>query len=363
MSKNLMNVSNNNNRSGNYPLFLGDDLGFSDTINVTYPEIEEMYLSQRAQYWTESEVTLSQDRLDLAEAPDSEKDVMVLNLLAQWLLDATASRGILETFSPFISNTELHEWLSIQSMFEVIHARTYSHIIRNCFVDSNAVLEKGKSDVMVQYRTGIIGKVFNDTYEIGVRWSQGDIVDEGVVRKQILKNMAVLYGLEAISFMASFACTFALAETGRYQGIGKLVSLICADELLHAEGDRKVFDAMFNKEGYRKEYVEIKDEIGAIFTSIVEQELKWSEYVFSEGRKVLGLNESLLKDYVYHIAKPVFDYLGLDWEYPVVSQNPLPFVDKYIDRNLVQGANQEIQNISYLIGNVDSDGVDEEFDF
>jgi len=363
MSKNLFNVGNNNNISGRYPLFLGNDLGFADTVNVTYPEIEEMYLTQRAQYWTETEVTLSQDRLDLAEAPTSEKDVMVLNLLAQWLLDSTASRGIMETFSPFISNTELDEWLSTQAWFERIHYRTYGHIARNCFVDSNAVLERGKRDIQVQYRTGIIGKVFNETYQMGLKYSAGEVQDLGEVRKQLLKNMAVLYGLEAISFMASFACTFALAETGRYQGIGKLVSLICADEVVHAEGDRKVFDAMFNKEGYKVEYEQIKDELQAIFDTIVNQELKWAEYVFSEGRKVLGLNEALLQEYVYYIAKPVFDYMGLEWYYPVVTNNPLPFMDKYVDRNLVQGANQEIQNISYLIGNVDSDGVDDEFDF
>lgn len=363
MSKDLMNVSNNNNQKGSYPLFLGEDLGFSDTINVTYPELEDMYLKQRAQYWTETEVTLSQDRLDLAEAPDSEKDVMVLNLLAQWLLDSTASRGIIETFGPFISNNELHEWLSIQSMFEVIHARTYSHIIRNCFVDGNTVLERGKNDVIVQYRTGVIGKVFNETHRLGSDYSRGVVVDESVLRKQLLKNMAVLYGLEAISFMASFACTFALAETGRYQGIGKLVSLICNDEVIHAEGDRKVFDAMFTKEGYKQEYADVKEEIQAIFDTIVQQELKWSEYVFSDGRKVLGLNAELLKEYVCYISKPVFDCMGLDWSYPIVNNNPLSFVDKYIDRNLVQGANQEIQNISYLIGNVDSDGVDDEFDF
>lgn len=363
MAKNFMNVGNNNNLKGHYPLFLGDDLGFSDTVNVTYPAIEEMYLDQRARFWTESEVPLSNDRMDLAEAPKSEKDVMILNLMAQWLLDSTASRGIIETFGPFVSNTECYEWLSTQSFFEHIHARTYSDIFRNCFVDGNAALEEAKRNVMVQYRTGIIGKVFNETALMGAKYTFGEDIPKDVLRKQILKNMAVLYGLEAISFMASFTCTFALCETGRYQGIGKRVSLICADEILHAEGDRRIFDTMFKYEGYDKEYDQIRDEVQVLFDTIVEQELKWAEYVFSDGRKALGLNTDLLKEYVYHISKPVFDYMQLEWNHPVVKDNPLTYMDKYVDRNLVQGANQEIENINYMVGNVDTSGVDDEYDF
>ncbi|AHX01142.1 putative ribonucleoside reductase beta chain [Nitrincola phage 1M3-16] len=160
MTKSIMNVNNNNNLRGHYPVFLGEDLGFADTVNVTYPEIERMYLDQRAQYWVETEFSLDQDRKDLAVAPDSEKDVMILNLLAQHLLDSVASRGIIETFGPFITNTEVQNLLTWQSMMEGIHAISYSHIFRNCFTDGNQILERGKHNVMVQYRTGIIGEIF-----------------------------------------------------------------------------------------------------------------------------------------------------------------------------------------------------------
>ena len=53
MSRNILNVANdNNNKASGYPLFLGDDLGFGDTINVTYPQVEEAFEELRSMRWT-----------------------------------------------------------------------------------------------------------------------------------------------------------------------------------------------------------------------------------------------------------------------------------------------------------------------
>lgn len=365
MTKQIINIHNDNNRKGKYPAFLGEDLGFADTINITYPEIHEMHLLQRSKFWTEQETSLTQDRLDLLGMPPEQRDVMLLNLLAQWLLDSTAARSIMATFEPFISNNEVYNLLNTQSYFEGIHAAQYSEIIKNCFTHSNDALEKAKSDVMVAYRSKVIGDVFQETYEMGIEYKEGRLTDVSLIKKQLLKNMAVLYGLEAISFMASFACTFALTQTGKCQGIDKSVSLICADEGLHFLGDKLLFEVMLNKEeGYKQVYGECRKELQEVFDAIVEQEYKWSEYIFSEGRKVLGLNEEALKSYVNYIAKPCFDYLGLKWTHgDVPKSNPLPYMSQYTDPDSVQTAPQELEVNNYRIAQVDNDLTDAVFDF
>ena len=45
-------------------------------------------------------------------------------------------------------------------------------------------------------------------------------------REAIALAFVALFALEAIAFMSSFAVTFAITETGAFQGIGQQVTLI-----------------------------------------------------------------------------------------------------------------------------------------
>lgn len=362
---NVLNLNNTAYEEG-YRTFLGDDLGFNDTIHVTYPDIQEMYLLQRSQFWTEKEIDLSRDRADLMSAPKEERDVMLLNLMTQWALDSTASRSIIQIFGRFATCTEVQDLLMVQSFMEGIHARQYSEIIRVCYNNPTQAMQEAADNASVVYRTEIIGKVFNELNRVGAKYDAGeyDLTDEhqlNEIRVALLKGLAVLYGLEAVSFIASFACTFALTRGGKYQGIDKSVGLIAADERLHAEGDRLLFKHLKAEIG-NEVFNACKPEMQKIFDAIVSQEFAWAEYIFSEGRSVLGLNTDVLKRYVCHVAKPCFDYLGLQWGYDVVEKNPLPYMDKYFDRGLVQVAPQELELNNYRVASVDS-FVEDELDF
>lgn len=364
--KNVANVNNDGNLKGYYPLVLGDDLGFADTTAVTYPEIEEWYQDQLSQFWRPEEFSLAQDKSDLRECPVSERDIMIKNLMAQWLLDSVASRSILETLGPFVSNTELQSALTAQTMFEDIHARSYSLIARQTFADPNKVIEDAKRDHAINYRSEIIGKQFNEINKLGSQYNLGREMDKDHMGRTVLKTFVALLGLEAISFMASFACTFALTETGRFQGISNIVTAIIKDEKLHAKLDVMILNRLLNTEGYRQ-YLnepETKQEIADILNAVVQQELRWSEYVFEEGRRVLGLNEVLLKEYVYYLSAPVFDWLGVEWNHQRVTTNPLPYMSKYEEPDMIQSAAQEIELTNYRIADMESDvSDDDEFDF
>lgn len=360
----VLNLSNENYKTGKYPLFLGEALGLNDEINITYPEIDKIKRFHQSMYWLPEEFSFEQDRKDLLEAPDSEKDVMILNLLAQWALDSLASRSIVELFGPLVSNTEVHGWFLVQSFFEDIHAATYSKIIRNAMTNPEAVIERGVKNLEVFKRTEIIGNVFNDMKKITGRYMQGIEMEEEYVKYNILRSIFALYGLEQISFMSSFASTFALVETGRYQGIGKAVGSICNDESVHAEGDRIVFKCLLREPSYKEIFEKNKEEFTHILDEIVAQEHRWSEYIFSEGRRVLGLNTELLKEYVNHTSKPCYDNLGLEWDTnrfgSALAENPLPYMDKYFDRDLTQSAPQEIESNNYRVGQVEDDLSDSE---
>lgn len=352
--KNLINIQNGGNLSSEgYPLFLGEDLGFADTVNVTYKELADLYEEHRGQFWIETEHSLSQDKIDFEEDPVSG-DIMIRNLLSQWLMDSVAARSIMTILEPFASNNELIEILSVWQFFEQIHARTYSYIIRECFPDGNAVLERAKADIHVAYRSKIIGKVFNDTAQMAAKYTAGEELDVKMVKLQILKTIFAVYGLESISFMASFACTFAITERGKFPGCCSEITQICRDEVLHAKFGKAILHILLNKEaGYKEILEEYKDEFREILVEACRQEFSFAEYIFSDGRSTIGCNTKLLKEYTQFLAAPAFDMFGMD--YPdffgeIPNKIPLPYMTKFLEPDSIQSAAQELTLTNYRVG-------------
>lgn len=363
--KNVINIQNHNNRTG-YPLFLGDDLGFADTINLTYPELDELAKEQRGQYWTETEHSLVQDRLDFQEDPETG-DSMIRNLMSQWLMDSVAARSIMSILEPFVSNTEMIEVLSEWQYYESLHSRTYLHIMRNCFNDANALLERAKSDMMVAYRSKLIGKIFNETYQMAADYTTGRPISKEALKRQLLKTFMALYSLEAISFMNSFACTFAITETGKFQGIGNDITAICKDEIVHAKFSQCVLNILRFKEGYEPLFQEMRDELRDILIEACMQEHSFAEYIFDNGRSIVGCNTQLLKMHTAFIAAPIFKEFG--FEIPEIlgeipTRHPLPYMHKYMNPDMIQSAAQEITLTNYLVAKTVNDVQDDvEFDF
>jgi ribonucleoside-diphosphate reductase beta chain len=349
MSK--FNASNTGHRDG-YPLFLGEDLGVLDTINVQYPLLEQLYQDQIAQLWNEFEVDLTQDKMDMRTLDKGTVDLMVKTIMWQTVADSVASRSILETLGKYITNSEMMNLATVWSFFEVIHARTYSHIIKQTFTNPNELLEEIYSDVDVLTRSDVIVEAFDKLANV-------DSTDEKAVRKAILLAFVALFALEAIAFMASFAVTFSIVEQKKFQGIGKLVALICRDEVLHTRMDYTILDILLKDEVWKDVIEESGEEIKDLLDTVVQNEVSWADYVFSEGRQVVGLNSQLLKEYVHYMAAPVYSVLGIPSER--AKENPLPYMEKYIDPSKMQTANMELQSSSYLIGTIEDDTNDLDF--
>ena len=347
------NAKNTGYKNG-YPLFLGEDLGILDTINVQYPALEELYQDQIAQLWNEFEVDLTQDKMDMIKLDKGTVDLMTKTLSWQTLADSVVSRSILETLGKYITNSELMNLATVWSFFEVIHARTYSHIIKQTFINPNDLLQEIYADAQVLNRSDVIIEAFDSLTTV-------DQSDEKAVRKAILMTFTALFALEAIAFMASFAVTFSIVEQKKFQGIGKLVQLICRDEVLHTRMNYTILGILLKDPLWKEAIADSKDSIATLLEEVVSNELSWADYVFTDGRQVVGLNATLLKEYVNYMAAPVFNVFGI--EKVRAKENPLPYMEKYIDPSKMQTANMELQNTSYLIGTIEDDADGITFDF
>jgi ribonucleoside-diphosphate reductase beta chain len=339
-----------------YPLFLGQDLGIIDTINVQYPKLEELYQLQLSQIWNEFEVDLTQDSMDMLRVPEGTKDLMVRTLLYQTAADSIAARSIIESLGKYITNSECLNMATIWSFYEVIHARTYSHIIKQTFTEPNQLIEKIYSDYAILDRLKTVKDCFNNLENLS------DSASDLEKRCAIINTLTALFGLEAITFLSSFAVTFAITETGVFQGIGQLVKLICRDEVLHTRMSYELFNIIKTDPVWKEALELTKVSRKEILDATVMQEIDSSEQMFQEGRKVVGLNKNLLQSYTMYMAAPIYKLHGLDFDLELLVEvpktNPLPYMDSYIDSSSTQVAAQEIQLSSYNIGTISDDDLD-----
>src|SRR5690606_28653323 len=128
--KTVFNKDNVGFETNSYPIFLGDTLGVFDTVNIVYPELEQLYQQQMSQMWNEFEVDLTQDKMDMLNCPKDVVDLMVFTISWQYLIDSVAAKSITSLIIQYCTNSEAEGLFTAQALFEVIHARTYSHIVK-----------------------------------------------------------------------------------------------------------------------------------------------------------------------------------------------------------------------------------------
>lgn len=349
------NIDNRGYES-NYPLYLGEPLGVLDTINTNYPIFEDLYQTQLSQLWNEFEVPIDQDSIDMLKVDKGTTDLMVKTIMWQTCADGMAATSIIETFGKYISNPELYNMKTLWAMFEVIHARTYAHIIKQTFSQPNEMLNEMYADVEVMTRLSTVGDAFQALSTLPD--------DASMAEKQdcLLLALSGLFLLESVCFLASFSVTFGIGNTRVFQGISKLVQLICRDEVLHTRMANTIMQTLRNDPEWADSFERTQAARQDLFNEVVIREITWSAYLFSEGRGCVGLSEDRLNDYVFFLAKPVAGAIDVKYTFPVVKANPCEYMNDYVSGSNIQVAPQEMPSSSYLVGVTVDDTDDIDFD-
>ena len=364
-TSNVLNIGNTGWKTGKYDLFLGEELGLHDSINRPYPKLFELFKRLKSLDWAEDEIELEKSRLDFLSCDKNSYDVMIKTLSFQYEADSLASRSIISLFAPFISNSDLSQMMLKWSENEALHALTYSEIIRQCIPNPDEIFEEIVSDKNITERSRIIAENFSKLKTLGAKYTlDRNSVDRREVQRTILLSLSALYCLEALEFMASFSCTFSLAERDLFEGVASLVQKIMIDETIHTKMDEAILDILLADAEWLSVYEEIKPEVQELVDSVYRQELSWSEYIFEDGRSILGLTTPLLKDWVTYKANVIYNKLDLVKPFTEVKDNPLKWMDKWEDIDSNQQAAQEASLNNYRLNSVVDDTQEEIiFDF
>ncbi|WP_201609939.1 class Ia ribonucleoside-diphosphate reductase subunit beta [Psychrobacter submarinus] len=357
------------------PMFFGQPVNVARYDQQKHPIFEQLIEKQLSFFWRPEEVDVSKDRIDFSNLSSHEQHIFISNLKYQTLLDSIQGRSPNIVLLPLVSIPELETWIETWSFSETIHSRSYTHIIRNIVNDPGLVFDDIMQNEHILERASDIAGYYDELYRnsqlyslygAGTHKINGEeiSVDLRSLKKQLYLCIMAVNVLEAIRFYVSFACSFAFAERKLMEGNAKIIKLIARDEALHLTGTQHMLNLMRNGKD-DPEMVEIAEECHEqgieIFRKAAEQEKEWAGYLFKDG-SMIGLNKDILCQYIEYITNLRMEAVGLPSAFPNSKSNPIPWINTWLSSDNVQVAPQETEISSYLVGQINSDLSDSDFD-
>ena len=350
-------------------MFFGPPLGVQRYDKFKYPVFDKLTQQQLGYFWRPEEVSLQKDRADYQTLNAAQKHIFTSNLKYQILLDSVQGRGPGMALMPYCSLPELEGAMNIWQTMEMIHSRSYTHIIKNVYADPSDVFDHILDDDKILARAQSVTGSYDEFLQAASEWGAGNLWEhslDGVpmaqdelyeLKRKLYRAVVNVYILEGIRFYVSFACSFAFGELKLLEGSAKVIGLIARDESQHMTITQNIINKW--RDGDDPDIVQIakeeQDNIIEMFRQCVEEEKVWADYLFKDG-SIIGLNAKLLQKYVEWTANRRMKSIGLKPIFDVpANNNPLPWTEHWLSSKGLQVAPQETEVESYVIGGIKQD--------
>ena len=144
------------------PMFFGNPLGIQQYMSFKYPVFDKITQTQLGFFWRPEEISLQKDRSDYQTLRPEQKHIFTSNLKYQVMLDSVQGRGPGMAFLPYCSLPELESAMTVWEMMEMIHSRSYTHIIKNLYADPDEVFGTILNDKEILSRAESVTQSYDD---------------------------------------------------------------------------------------------------------------------------------------------------------------------------------------------------------
>lgn len=261
----------------------------------------DFYKKAEASFWTAEEVDLSDDMNDWKKLSDNErhfiKCVLAFFAASDGIVNENLALNMLSSKEIEYSN-EAKCFYAFQLAMENVHSEMYSLLIDEYIKDptekNNLFHALEKIDCVKKKSNWVIKWVGKDT--------------------SFLERLVAFAAVEGILFSGSFCAIFWLKKRGLMPGLTYSNELISRDEGLHMLFACHMYKEL-TRDGGKLPYDKIKE----IIMEAVE-----NEHEFVEGAipvELIGINSSLMKEYIEFVA----DYLVVELGYEKIYNTVNPF--------------------------------------
>ena len=262
--------------------------------------IWRMYKKAMSSFWTPEEIDLSKDMDDFTKLKDEEQH-FIKNVLAFFAAsDGIVNENLVERFCNEVQVLEAKFFYGFQIAIENIHSETYSLLIDTYIKD-------------IQEKTRLLNAI--DTIpsvkkkaDWAIKWINDESSSFGT-------RVIAFAAVEGIFFSGSFCSIFWLKKRGLMPGLCFSNELISRDEGLHTEFAVLMYSMLQDK----PDETTVKE--------IIQEAVKIEKEFITESLpcSLIGMNETLMKQYIEYVADRLLQMLKIDPVYK--TANPFEWME------------------------------------
>lgn len=333
-------------------LFFGDNT--VARLDMTYDsQFKKIAETDEANVWFLNVVSCKQDRW--GELPPHG-----LSKFQKTVAYQTVSDTLVPDVFTYLSGIATDPWLkylySRISTMENVHGMSYSSGVDQAFgAKANEFLDIIYTDPRIKER-------IESEKEIGIRFIK--CVEAGFYntienKKVLLELLFKIFMLEGVKFPFSFFTTWTLnrAFGNAVQGFSQLLIKISIDEMqVHTTTGANVIRKLRKSEDFAELFTSgwFDNMAKTVVEDVVNKEKGWAKYLLEDG-EVLGFNQAICDHFIEYWADRRLNEINLDKIYNVTKNDIEEWFDDYRNVNNKHAALQEIDNISYQIGQIQND--------
>tara|TARA_B100001063_G_C16754566_1_gene552341 strand:- start:1317 stop:2237 length:921 start_codon:yes stop_codon:yes gene_type:complete len=261
---------------------------------IQHQDIWEMYKKQVDCFWRAEEIDLSKD-VSHWESLNADEKFFISRILAFFAgSDGIVLENLASRFMKDVQISEARAFYGFQIAMENIHSETYSILI-DTYIKNK--IEKDNLFNAIENYPCIKKKA---------DWAQKWINDN---RSGFATRLIAFACVEGIFFSGAFCSIYWLKKRGLMPGLTFSNELISRDEALHTEFAVLLYSKLTNKLKKSKVYEIIKDAV-EIETEFICDALPC---------RLIGMNSSLMTQYIQFVADRLCVQLGYDKIYNVAN--------------------------------------------
>jgi len=283
------------------------------------------YLDGCANHWMPQEINMTPDVAlwkDKNGLTEDERKIVMRSLGFFSTADALVANNLVLSIYRHITNPECRQYILRQSFEEAIHTHAYQYVIQSLGMDEAELFNMYREVPSVARKASW---ALDFTKELdNPNFKTGEIEED----KKLLRNLIAFYCvLEGIFFYCGFTQILSMGRRNKMTGTSEQFQYILRDESMHLNFGIDMINQIKLENPHLWDE-EMQDQAAGMILQGMELEIEYARDTMPRG--VLGMNASMMEEYLNYIANRRLVQLGLPEEFPN-SENPFPWMSEIMD--------------------------------
>ena len=285
----------------------------------------QKYLDGCANHWMPQEINMTADVATWKSEDgltEDERRIVMRSLGYFSTADSLVANNLVLGIYRLITNPECRQYLLRQAFEEAIHTHAYQYCIESLGMDEGEVFNMYREVPSVAKKASWS---LDKTQALSdPNFNTGTTEDD----QQVLRNLIGFYGVtEGTFFYCGFTQLLSMGRRNKMTGVAEQFQYILRDESMHLNFGIDVINQI-KLENPHLWTEEFQQEAIQMILEGTALEIEYARDTMPRG--VLGMNASMMEEYLQFIANRRLTQLGLPEQFPG-AQNPFPWMSEIMD--------------------------------